>query len=435
MLAANIMTHTNLQTAKNTAAVLPADNVDIKHSGQAGGDILFAKQPILDADLNLAAYELLFRGDFDNVTGEEATATVLFNAFTIDQFLNSGNIPYFINFTKDLLFQVPPFSKNSFVVEILEDIEPTPAVIEQVALLKQQGYTIALDDYIDSDAMIPLLHLADIVKIDLKATSLEELTSLTPKLRQFDLKLLAEKVETQEEYRHCKALHFEYYQGYFFACPAIVPGKVIGPNVTAVLSVLAALQNPEISHQALEEIILSDSGLTYKILKLVNSAQLRRAESIDSIRHAIAMLGIRRVKNFASLMALSKLDHKPDELQVYAKFRALFCERLGNAANVSNPANVFETVGLLSCCPAYFDTLIEELVQSLPLSPEVVDALLNRSGELGLVLDTVQKMQEATWDDINWIALENINLPKDKIIEIYQECLSWNTSPFESEPS
>lgn len=402
----------------------PSDlSSDRASNGDADGarDILFAKQPILDADLNLAAYELLFRGDFDAVTGEEATATVLFNAFSINQFLSSKNTPFFINFTKDLLFQVPPFSKESLVVELLEDIEPTAAVVSQVELLKSQGYTIALDDYIDSDAMIPLLHLADIVKIDLMATSLEELATLAPKLRQYNVKLLAEKVETHEEYEYCKNLDFEYYQGYFFARPSIVPGKVIGPNVTAVLTMIAALQDPDIDHETIENIILSDSGLTYKILKLVNSAELRRAQSIDSIGHAIAMLGFRRVSNFASLMALSNLENKPAELQEYAKFRSLLCERLGHATNSASPANVFETVGLLSCCPAYFDTALAELVLSLPLSDEVKDALLHRSGELGLVLDTAQKLQEAAWDDISWEALEAIELHKPVVAEIYRE--------------
>lgn len=417
------MTPSNPQKAQELTSSPTADEA---HDSEPA--ILFAKQPILDADLNLAAYELLFRGDFDAVSGEEATATVFFNAFTINQFLNSESIPFFVNFTKDLLFQVPPFSKDSFVVELLEDVEPTAAVVSQVELLKSQGYTIALDDYIDSDAMIPLLYLADIVKIDLMATTLEEIATLAPKLRRYDVKLLAEKVETHEEYEYCKNLNFEYYQGYFFARPAMVPGKVVGPNVTAVLTMIAALQDPDIDHETLESIILSDSGLTYKILKLANSAELRRAESIDSIRHAIAMLGFRRVSNFASLMALSNLGNKPAELQVYAKFRSLLCERLGEAAQSDAGANVFETVGLLSCCPAYFDLELPELVDSLPLSAEVKDALLSRSGELGLVLDTAQQLQEATWDDINWTGLDAIGLSKTVVTEIYRETSAWDNS-------
>lgn len=420
------MTHNSPQNSNNSTE--PPAPQQAQEAGQGETNILFAKQPILDADLNLAAYELLFRGDFDAVSGEEATATVFFNAFTINQFLNSEKIPFFVNFTKDLLFQVPPFSKDSFVVELLEDVEPTAAVVSQVELLKSQGYTIALDDYIDSDAMIPLLYLADIVKIDLMATSLEEIAVLAPKLRQYDVKLLAEKVETHDEYEYCKNLNFEYYQGYFFARPAMVPGKVVGPNVTAVLTMIAALQDPDIDHETLETIILSDSGLTYKILKLANSAELRRAQSIDSIRHAIAMLGFRRVSNFASLMVLSNLGNKPAELQVYAKFRSLLCQRLGEATNSDNPAHVFETVGLLSSCPAYFDTKIDDLVPSLPLSDEVKDALVNRSGDLGLVLETAQKLQEATWDDIQWAALEAIGLHKTAVAEIYRETSAWDNS-------
>ncbi|MFK7732224.1 MAG: EAL and HDOD domain-containing protein, partial [Pseudomonadales bacterium] len=343
--------------------------------------VLFAQQPILDVNQELVAYELLFRGDFDRVDGAQASAQVLLNAFDQGLFRESHSAPLFINFTESLLFNPPPFDKESFVIELLETIEPSEAIYQQVAYLKEQGYTIALDDFINSDAMIPLLHLADIVKVDVMDTPMEDLAGLVEYLRKYDVRLLAEKVEDHAMFDYCLELGFEWFQGYFFARPKHIQGRAIGPNKSAVLAMVAALQQADLEASTLDGIVSSDSGLTYKVLRLANSAYLRRAAKIESISHAVVMLGIGRLQNFASLIAISELGQKPEELQTYATYRGLLCERLGAKMGSEHGAEVFQAAGILSCCDAYFDAPLDELIPKLPLSEALVDALLKRQGD------------------------------------------------------
>ena len=395
---------------------------------------LFAQQPILDEKQRVVAYELLFRGDFDLVDGYSASARVLLNAFDEDRFRSSDrSTPMFVNFTEDLLFNMPPFDPDSFVIELLETINPTPEVVKQVQLLKQAGYRIALDDFVYSDAMIPLLEIADIVKVDVMDTDMDKVKSLVPVLRGYNVTLLAEKVEDHETFEQCRALGFDWYQGYFFARPKQVQGKAIGPNKTAVLSMVAALQQPDLTPSALATIIESDSRLIYKVLRLCNSARMRRLVQIDSVNKAISMLGLHRLQNFATLMALAELSEKPHELQVYTTYRGLLCARIGALIRSEYCKDVFQTVGILSCCDAYFDDTLAILIPKLPLSDAVQDALLHRSGELGVVLSAASALQEGRWEDLDWAALEFIGLNKKAIMNAFNETSSWAGSDTEGE--
>ncbi len=395
----------------------------------AAPEILYAQQPILDVRQNVVAYELLFRGDFDKVDGYSASARVFLNAFDAGSLRGGHNTtPMFINFTADLLFQMPPFDPDSFVIELLETIAPTTEVVQQVQLLKRSGYKIALDDFVYSEPMIPLLHCADIVKVDVMDTDPDEVARLVPILRQYNVTLLAEKVEDHEMFEHCRRLGFEWYQGYFFARPKHIEGKAIGPNKSAVLSMLSAIQQPDLDTAALEAIIASDSGLTYKVLRLSNSAAMRRAVSIDTVSKAVGMIGLHKLQNFATLMALSELGQKPRELQVYTTYRGLLCERIGSLLDTEHSPEVFRTVGILSCCDAYFDATLADLVPKLPLSSDVSDAILDHRGELGIVLRASAALQEGRWQDVDWPTLQLIGLEEDAVVAVLQETASWADS-------
>ncbi|MFK7914966.1 MAG: EAL and HDOD domain-containing protein [Pseudomonadales bacterium] len=386
---------------------------------------LFAQQPILDGDLNLVAYELLFRGDFDQVDGYSATARVFLNAFDKGHFLADGAfVPLFVNFTEDLLFQLPPFDTDSFVIELLETIEPTEQVVEQVRLLKQHGYRIALDDFVYSDAHIPLLECADIVKIDVMETDSAEVARLVAVLEPYNVTLLAEKVEDHATFERCKELGFEWYQGYFFARPKLIEGHTTGPNKAVVLQMVAALQQPDLDMETLEQIISSDTGLAYKVLRLSNSAAVRRAVPIDTIGKAVSMLGLRTLQNFSTLMALSELSEKPPELQKYTTRRGQLCERIGALLPTEYPSALFQSVGILSCCDAYFDDELGSLIANLPLSDSLRAALLDHDGELGLVLQSVIELQEGRWQNVDWSELAAAGVPRTAVLAIMSEFVS-----------
>ncbi len=384
---------------------------------------LFARQPIFDAALDVSAYELLFRGD--ETSGEAATAEVLLSAFDQSLFDDSSSLPLFVNFPEQLLLHMPPMDRERLVVEILETVTVTDTLVKAVAELHSQGYRIALDDYAGGASFAPLLPHVDVVKVDVLELTPEELAETVGTLKRAGHEVLAEKVESHAMYEQCRALGADFYQGFFFAKPNIVHGKQVSAAATAVLKLLTALQEPSMTAGRLEEIILSDTVLTYRIIKLVNSAAYRRASEITSVAGAVAMLGLQQLTAFASLLSLSKLDRRPRELGSYTALRAAFCQRLGAAAGVPfSPESLF-TLGVLSCSEAYFDQPMATLAQGLPLHEDFLGALLKRTGLLGQILTLAQRYQEGAWDTVDWRSLAAYGIDRAMADAAYQDSVAW----------
>ena len=222
-------------------------------------DIYIGRQPIYDRKLDVYAYELLFRAASDNsanfTDGDKATSDVIVNTFLeigLDNIV--GNRLAFINLTRAFFVGEHTISlpRDRVVLELLEDIEADEEVINSVKRLSEQGYSIALDDFIYHESLQPLVQLADIVKIDIMAMSRDEIREHVQALRQHPLRLLAEKVETQEEHDYCMELGFDYFQGYFFAQPKVIRGQRLPNNRLAILKLLSRLQDPEITSKQLE---------------------------------------------------------------------------------------------------------------------------------------------------------------------------------------
>ncbi|MCR9262099.1 MAG: HDOD domain-containing protein [Pseudomonadaceae bacterium] len=385
---------------------------------------LFARQPIFDAQLNVVAHELLFRGIA--TTGESATAEVLLSALDQSVFdVHGDGLPVFVNFPAQILLHMPLLDKSKLVVEILEDVEVTADLVEAVRALHDEGYRIALDDYIHTPEFAPLLDVADIIKLDVLAVCGDELDDLALKLRKPGRALLAEKVETHAVYEQCQLLGMDLYQGFFFAKPKLVHGAVVSADQSAVLNLLVALQDPAITPDQLEVIVLSDAVLTYRIIKLVNSAHYRRANEITSVAAAITMLGLRQVSAFASLFSLSTLDEKPTELSLYTAMRADLCQRIGAAHKLPYATENLFVLGVLSCTEAYFDQSMQALTATLPISDELKGALCERQGCLGALLDIAQSYQEGTWSDINWAQVVQYGFDTETADAAYQESLVW----------
>ncbi|MEM1435148.1 MAG: HDOD domain-containing protein [Pseudomonadota bacterium] len=384
---------------------------DATEQAPGPGEVLFAKQPVFDTGKAVAAYELLFRGDFQRTSAEAATATVFSNAFAENLFYAATeHPPVLVNFPEQLLSEQPPFTPDKLIIEVLEDVSPSEDVIAALRALKAQGFRLALDDFVFVEELRPLLELADIIKIDVLLTPAPELPELVARLADYPATLLAEKVETYEQYQQCLGLGFELFQGYFFARPELVSGTRMTPDKSSTLGLINALQDPAIDPPALEAIIKADPGLSYKVLQLANSVENRRAVAIDSIRQAIAMLGLYKLKNFSTLIALTSLEGKPEELQRYTQTYALLCERIGSAATTTIAGDSFYLAGLLTCCEAYFDTPIDRLLESIPVADDIRSALLDGSGLLGAVLSTARAYQEGRWNELDWPALVDTGL-------------------------
>lgn len=393
-------------------------------------DILLARQPIFDRKLNTYAYELLFRsnapkGEESPIDGDQATSLVMLNAFTEIGIQNVvGEHKAFINFTRNLILSPPPFTNQEVVIEVLEDIVPDAEIIQSLTELRETGYTIALDDFIYHSSLLPLVELAHIIKVDVLALTQDELLEHVNLLKQQDVLLLAEKVETQEMYEHCMSLGFDFFQGYFLSKPKTLKGNKIPANKLVVMQLLADLQSPDIEAEKLHNTLSKDPGLSFKMLRLINSAAYRRPNKIDSLYRAIILIGLTNIKRWASLLALSNLDDKPNALHEETMLRAKMCEFLGKRIQ-ADEVDLFFTVGMLSMLEAFFDTPLEELLNSISLSDEMNAALLRREGALGFVLSVCESYEQGKWSNIDWQGLKKYELSILDVKEAYLESVQW----------
>ncbi|MDH5395326.1 MAG: HDOD domain-containing protein [Gammaproteobacteria bacterium] len=384
-------------------------------------DIFIGRQAIYDKQLKVSAYELLSRSNSDHneaFVGEhnanQATTIVMLNALTeigLEQLV--GSHPAFINLTYDFLVgdhKIPDL-RNQLVLEILEDVEVTDELVAAVKKLSDSGYMIALDDFIYHEKMLPLVELADIIKIDILQLDEQGLREHVSKLRQYDVRLLAEKVETQQEYELCKELGFDYFQGYFFCKPNIVKSQRAPANRLTIINLLSQLQNPDVQIEKLEELISQDLALSYRLLKYINSAAFALRREVDSIHHAIVMLGLNTIRNLANLMLMSNIDDKPHDLIVIAIIRARMCQQLGIQIDKSMK-DVFFTIGLFSVIDALMDSTMEDITSQLPLSSTIKNALLKHEGIGGTALKCCIAFERADWENVQCAGLDDYTIQK-----------------------
>jgi len=391
-------------------------------------NVFVGRQPIYNANLGVYGYELLFRSGQQNaavmgkVTADGATSTTIINAFLeigLEKLV--GKRYAFINLTENFLLDenALPFSHEQVVLEVLEDIPLDAAMLTALQRLKSQGFMIALDDYIYNPSHKPVVEMADLIKIDIMQLDQRELIQHVKILKKYPAKLLAEKIETMEEFEFCLKLGFDYFQGYFLSKPKIVKSKSLPTNKLAVLNLLAVLQSPDSETEELEEAISFDVSMSYKILKLINSAFFNLTRKIESIRQAIVIIGRNQLRSWASMMAMASLDDRPSEVIHIAMVRAKMCELLAEQANLGQTETFF-TVGLFSALDILMEREIPELIGPLPLSEDVVDALLHRKGVLGEALNCVLAYEESDFDNVAFKGLES-----NDIFVANVEAVSW----------
>jgi EAL and modified HD-GYP domain-containing signal transduction protein len=391
-------------------------------------DIFVGRQPIFDRKLKVYAYELLFRAGnannaaFGKVTADGATSTTIVNSFLefgLEKLV--GDKLAFINLTEKFLFNenALPIPPQQVVIEVLEDIPINFKLIKAVERLKAEGFTIALDDYIYNPAHKPLVVLADIIKIDIMALSREELIRHAIALKKFNAKLLAEKIETMDEFELCHKLGFEYFQGYFLSKPRVIQGKSLPTNKLAVLNLLAVLQNDASEIEELEEAIGFDVSITYKILKLMNSAFFNLSSKIESIRQAVFILGRKKLSSWASMLALSSMSDRPSEMLHMAMTRSKMCELLAEKAGIK-PVEAFFTTGLFSALDIMMERDLAEIIKPLPLNEDIVLALMEHKGVKGEALKCVLAYEVS---DFANAAFQN--LTANDIYVAHIEAISW----------
>lgn len=390
-------------------------------------DFFVGRQPIYDRELKVVGYELLYRKDplvnraeFSDV--DQACSKVLLDTLVEVGIENLvGNHLAFMNLSRTFLvgnYDIP-IPHKQVVVEVLEDVVVDSALIERIELMRDQGLTIALDDFIYDDSLKPLLKRAHIVKIDILALSRHQLAEYVTFLKHNNLKILAEKVETHEEFDLCMKLGFDYFQGYFFCKPRILSGRTIPANRLALVELLAKINSPDADFRQLSNIIRRDVSLSYKVLRLINSAYYSLPGRVSSIEQALMYLGLKNLTNLISLIKLARIEDKPSELTVTAMIRGRMCEEIAERARLDGPQQYF-TAGLFSALDALLDAPMAEVLALLPLSEELNAALTSHEGSIGRVLSAVLAYERADWSSPELAALD-----PGTVRESYFRAVAW----------
>jgi c-di-GMP phosphodiesterase len=398
-------------------------------------NLYIARQPIYDRALNVFAYELLYRDDTQNraefINGDTATTQVIVNTFLeigIENMMGGAQLA-FINMTRPFLLETypMPFPKEQVVLELLESVVIDDEIIAACRRLAAAGYTIAMDDFVYNESLKPLLDIIHIIKLDVLALGMEETRRHVELLKPFKLKLLAEKIETHDIFEQCKALDFNYYQGYFLARPNLIKQQRTPTMRLTALRTLSILQNPNASIKDIEETIVQDVALSYKLLRYINSAAVAMPKKVDSIQKALVIAGTQCVRLWSTLIVLSNISEKPHELMTIALARARMCELLAEKIKLKNKDSAF-TVGLFSTLDALTDQPLHEVLANLPLSDDVNDALLKYQGRSGELLRAVLAYEEGVESD----EIRQLGLPFSVISDTYLEAIRWADTNIQS---
>lgn len=394
--------------------------------------VFVARQPIFDKKGQNVAYELLYRnGDksntFPNIDGDEATTDVIVNSFInigLEE-LSQGK-KCFINFTESLLQMKLPsyFNPSSIVVEILEDVPVTEELVSICRDLKKQGYTIALDDFnvVQNNLLLNrLLAYIDIIKVDLLQTSPAARKEIIERYKPFGVSFLAEKVETHDEYEQAVRDGYDYFQGYFFSKPVVLSSYDIPIYIQAYLQILHELSKTEPDIDTITEQIEQDLSLSYKLLKLINSPAFRPRNKIKSIKQAIVLLGLNEIKKWIYILSIKNLKGNQDPIQEevirLSLQRAKLCEKLSVKMGKSEPS-LYMLTGMFSLVDALLHRSLDKVLDELPLSDDIRDAIRGKQNEIRIVLDAAVKIETFKWEDLP--------LSLDEIDECYREAIAWS---------
>ncbi|NLA86031.1 MAG: HDOD domain-containing protein [Clostridiales bacterium] len=389
-------------------------------------------QPIFNTKKEIFGYELLYRAGkesaaYDGLDGSSATKDVLVTAFSdigIEQ-ITGGN-KAFVNFTTELVLDEVPLmlSNDILVVELLEDVRPTKAVLAACRKLKRRGYLIALDDFIYSEEAEPLIELADIIKIDFMKCEIEEIKKSIVKINSNRRKiLLAEKIETYADLDFARSLGFNLFQGFFFCKPTIASAKCTEVLQVSKLQLINYIADPEVSFFDLANVIKRDLVLSYRLLKIVNSAYYGLKYTVTGILHALLILGLNEIKKWISLIVLNQIKAtKPSELIRAALVRGIFMEKLAISRKVKKNRDEYFLIGLFSLAEAIMDTPMEDILKETHLSEEITAPLITGEGEKADILKIIYHIERAEWDEAEEIA-DSCGLDIAKTNQLYIEAM------------
>jgi EAL and modified HD-GYP domain-containing signal transduction protein len=386
-----------------------------------------ARQPILDREQHVYGYEILFRNgveDYFNSDPDLAARSTLDSSLLIGITTLCDNRRAFVNCTREVLFKdlitlLPP---TQAIAEILETVEPEDRVIAACKRLKAAGYLIALDDFAPNDPRLPLCEYADIIKIDVRATRPEERAAMIRRFGSAKCKMLAEKIETPQEFHQARDMGFAYFQGYFFCRPELVIGREVPANQLHYVRLLEMVSHSELNVIELEKMLKQEASICYRLLRYLNSPVFGMALEITSIRHAMAILGEREMRRWIRLVVtVGAAEQTCSELILMGLARARFCELLSD--RVQSSGDLF-LLGLLSVMDAILEVSMEVLLQQVPVERETKAALLGQKSKLQPLYQLMMAHESGNWAETTVLA-KQLKLSDEEVSNRWWQALQW----------
>jgi EAL and modified HD-GYP domain-containing signal transduction protein len=389
-------------------------------------EIYVGRMPIYTPSLDVFGFKLLYRVK-DNTKiliqeSEKATSEIIFNTFIeigLEK-IAEDKLAFITIDNSYLTEKLPlPFPKEQIVLVIPKWVPMNNQTIAAIKRLKAERYWLCLEDRLGENIPEDVCNLVNIIKIDIQEMKTQVLHERVDFYRTTSARLMASKVQSQEDFEICKDIGFNYYEGYFLAKPRIVLGRRLPTNRFSLLKLLSCLFDPEADMGELEELIRQDISLSYRLLRMVNSAYYALDTKVESIRHALVILGLKQIREWLTILAMADVNDRSTTLMTTAMIRGKMCELLAVSAGFKQEDRFF-TVGLLSILDAIMDLSMEEVLQNLPLLDDMNQALLTQTGPMGYVLSCVLAYENGEWNKVDLLKTNPVDLR-----DAYLRAISW----------
>ena len=388
-----------------------------------------ARQPIFDRDEKVFGYELLFRDDmenmFHNVDPDIASRTTLDSSLLVGLDVLCDGRRAFLNCTRETLIGglVTLLPSHSTVVEILETVPVDDEVVAACQRLKEAGYLIALDDFVSNDPREPLAEMADILKVDIKLTTLEQRAALIKKHGPWRCRMLAEKVENHAEFVAARDQGFVYFQGYYLRRPEMMTTHDVPANALNYVRMLQAVSRADLDVPELDKLIKTEASICYRLLRYMNSARFGFKSEIHSVRHALAILGDHEVRRWVRLIAtVGAGQDKTSDLVLCALVRARFGELL--APTVRHGESDLFLLGLLSMLEVMLEMPMSEILAKIPVDSETKMVLRGEPSELRPLYQLMLAHESGEWEAARSIC-DSLHIDADAVAASYWQAQEW----------
>ena len=399
-----------------------------------------ARQPILTRRRKFFAYEILSRYGPENycrpATGSAIAVNAMDELFLMGVRTMTEGLPAFLNCTQEFLLDdyLTLMPKELVVGEILETVRPDEEVLNACLRMKNQGYRLALDDYCDLPETQAFLAIVDFVKIDVLLTSFDEQRRIVEECHRRHIPVIAEKVETDEQFRLCADIGYDYFQGYFFCRPQIVERRSVPANKSVYLQLLAAANERLFNIQKISQLFRRDVSLSYRLLRYLNSPIFGFQSEIRSIPHALTLLGERPLRKWISLVSVAGLgDEVADSLLRLPLLRARFCELIGLKIEMHRETNELFLLGLLSVMDALLNMSMVDVLAEIPVDNEIRKALLGRPSRYRPIFEVVLDYESGTWEQLAHSA-RHVGLHEQFLPDLYLRSVRWVTEVLADAP-